>query len=54
MRTVLAIAAICLALVAQPASADTLKGAPRVIDGDTIELAGERVRFQGIEAPESA
>ena len=54
MRTVLAIAAICLALVAQPASADALKGAPRVIDGDTIELAGERVRFQGIDAPESA
>ncbi len=25
----------------------------RVIDGDTIEVAGKRIRFHGIDAPES-
>jgi endonuclease YncB( thermonuclease family) len=29
-----------------------LTGSPRVIDGDTIELAGERIRLHGIDAPE--
>jgi len=30
----------------------TLKGRPRIIDGDTIELAGRRIRLHGIDAPE--
>jgi len=29
-----------------------LSGSARVIDGDTIEIAGERVRLAGIDAPE--
>jgi len=28
-------------------------GKPRVIDGDTIEIAGERIRLHGIDAPEA-
>ena len=31
-----------------------LVGAARIIDGDTIEIAGERVRLEGIDAPETA
>ncbi len=31
-----------------------LSGRPRVIDGDTIVVRGERVRIAGIDAPESA
>eukprot|EP00013_Stygamoeba_regulata_P021243 CAMPEP_0177659454 /NCGR_PEP_ID=MMETSP0447-20121125/17451_1 /TAXON_ID=0 /ORGANISM="Stygamoeba regulata, Strain BSH-02190019" /LENGTH=165 /DNA_ID=CAMNT_0019164325 /DNA_START=64 /DNA_END=558 /DNA_ORIENTATION=+ len=31
-----------------------LAGTPRVVDGDTIVLAGERVRLAGIDAPEAA
>lgn len=35
------------------AAADTLTGIASVIDGDTIELHGERIRLNGIDAPES-
>ena len=30
-----------------------ITGAARVIDGDTIDIAGERIRLHGIDAPES-
>lgn len=42
----------CLIII--PAHATDLTGKPRVIDGDTIEIAGERVRLFGIDAPEAA
>jgi len=41
------------AILAIPAHADDITGKPRVIDGDTIEIAGERIRLHGIDAPES-
>lgn len=41
-------------LLALPANAaDPIIGRATVIDGDTIEIAGERIRFNGIDAPES-
>lgn len=33
---------------------DTLVGRASVIDGDTIEIHGERIRFNGVDAPESS
>ncbi|WP_394892234.1 thermonuclease family protein [Mesorhizobium sp. AaZ16] len=34
--------------------AETIQGRASVVDGDTIEVAGQRVRFNGIDAPESS
>ena len=44
------IAALCL--LATPALAD-VTGVASVIDGDTIEVHGQRIRLHGIDAPES-
>jgi endonuclease YncB( thermonuclease family) len=32
----------------------TMTGSARVIDGDTVEIGGERIRFNGIDSPEMA
>jgi endonuclease YncB( thermonuclease family) len=40
-------------LLAFPAFAGDITGTARIIDGDTIEAAGERIRLHGIDAPES-
>ena len=34
-------------------SATALSGRPRVVDGDTIDVGGARVRLHGVDAPES-
>lgn len=34
-------------------AAEAVAGRASVIDGDTIEIGGERIRFNGIDAPES-
>lgn len=37
----------------QPATAQTITGRASVIDGDTLEIRGQRIRISAIDAPES-
>jgi len=50
MRWVLIIA-ILIAVIPVSALAD-ITGPARVIDGDTIEVQGQRIQLHGIDAPE--
>ncbi|TGQ66038.1 MAG: thermonuclease family protein [Mesorhizobium sp.] len=46
--------AAALLVTALPAPAEPLTGVASVIDGDTIEIHGARIRLNGIDAPESS
>jgi endonuclease YncB( thermonuclease family) len=48
------LAALLFAVTTGNASAETITGQASVIDGDTIEIHGTRIRLDGIDAPESA
>jgi endonuclease YncB( thermonuclease family) len=50
MRTLLALTFI---VTSAPVAAQDITGAARIIDGDTLEVAGQRIRIHDIDAPET-
>ncbi len=52
-KILLLLAVVVIASWARDAFADPLVGRASVIDGDTIEIHGLRIRLNGIDAPES-
>jgi len=52
LRTSLALAALLLSVA--PSSAQSIVGRASVIDGDTLEIRGTRIRLHAADAPESA
>jgi endonuclease YncB( thermonuclease family) len=53
MRLRLPAAALVLMLASSAASAETIAGRASVIDGDTLDIHGARIRILDIDAPES-
>src|ERR1700693_6542350 len=53
-RTAIAVLAALILAPASAAAGDTLAGQASVIDGDTLEVHGTRIRLWGIDAPESS
>ncbi len=51
MRLILILACV---LLGSPAAARTLTGTATVVDGDSLEVAGQRIRLFGIDAPEAS
>ena len=47
------VAVLALLLSAAPVTANELIGVASVIDADTLEIRGVRIRLHGIDAPES-
>lgn len=43
---------MALLLATTTVNAETLTGASRIIDGDSLEVAGKKIDLQGVDAPE--
>ena len=52
MRWTFIVAVVLATIIPNLALADAI-GPARIIDGDTLDIAGERIRLHGIDAPES-
>jgi endonuclease YncB( thermonuclease family) len=53
-RTAIAVLAALILAPTSAAAADNLVGRASVVDGDTLEIHGTRIRLWGVDAPESS
>tara|TARA_B100001175_G_C19126884_1_gene457040 strand:+ start:19 stop:495 length:477 start_codon:yes stop_codon:yes gene_type:complete len=53
MKTTILILSIILLFFSNFVLAQTIKGKPRIIDGDTIHIKSNKIRLHGIDAPET-
>lgn len=53
LKNVALVALITLISIGHAYAADLIIGRASVVDGDTLEITGERIRLDGIDAPES-
>jgi hypothetical protein len=53
IRTAIAVLAALILVPASAGATDNLAGQASIIDGDTLEIHGTRIRLWGIDAPES-
>lgn len=53
MKVLLGAVVVFMAALPSQAGAQDVTGRASVIDGDTIEIRGQRIRFDGIDAPEA-
>jgi endonuclease YncB( thermonuclease family) len=53
LKLLILVSAFTSALIAVQANAQTIAGRASVIDGDTLEIHGQRIRILNIDAPES-
>ena len=42
---------LCFSVIS--AHAETILGEPRIVDGDTVDIGGKKIRLHGIDAPET-
>jgi endonuclease YncB( thermonuclease family) len=53
MRYLVCLALMIFAIADTPAHATDIVGIPTIVDGDTVEIAGKKIRLEGIDAPET-
>lgn len=53
VRTATLICFVALLMTSSAGAIETISGVPRIVDGDTVQIGKAKIRFAGIDAPET-